>query len=737
MKTFAGGAEVRVFKIASLTLLVLLLFPWPALADGIIIPFPPKPPIPPISALEIKYHRVNVSIKDQVAFTRVDQVFYNPNSFPIEGIYVFPFPEEAAISAFSMYVDGKKLEGKLLKKEEARRLYEQIVRSSKDPALLEYVGRNAFQASIFPIPPGGERRIQVEYTQLLPYEGGIVKYIYPLDTERFSAKPIEEVTINVEISSQKPLKLIYSSSHEVRIERQGENKAIVGYEEKNTLPDRDFALYFSFSPDETGFGLLSYKPTGEDGFFILFLSPEIRQEEERVAKDVIFVLDVSGSMEGEKLRQAKEALKFVLSRLYREDRFNVLVFSTGVYRFADSLVPASEKEKAREFVEELQAGGSTNIYQALMEALADVEDRPTYLLFLTDGLPTVGITDVHRIVEEVSRKIPRNVRLFTFGVGDDVNTFLLDKLASEHRGISTYVRPGEDLEAAVSTFYSRISSPVLTDLSLEFKGVRVRDLYPSPLPDLFAGSQLAIVGRYREGGKATVILKGKKGDREETFSWETEFLPKGGEEFIPRIWAARRIGYLMEQIRLHGETKEIVDEIVELSLRYGIITPYTSFLVEEEIFTPEGREEAVRKLMPNLRMAPEASFGAQAVQRSIVQRDLQETARAVPYVVSERIRPIGDRAFILRDGVWIDTTFERKKMETIKVPFGSEAYFRLLAENPQLGRYFSLGKRVIVVVGDRAYEIVEEPEKPSPSPQRSDFLTRLIHLIRSILKLKN
>ncbi|MCS7286892.1 MAG: VIT domain-containing protein [Anaerolineae bacterium] len=727
---------MRAFKIASLTLLAFLLFPWPALADGIIIPFPPKPPIPPISALEIKYHRVNVSIKDQVAFTRVDQVFYNPNSFPIEGIYVFPFPEEAAISAFSMYVDGKKLEGKLLKKEEARRLYEQIVRSSKDPALLEYVGRNAFQASIFPIPPGGERRIQVEYTQLLPYEGGIVKYIYPLDTERFSAKPIEEVTINIEISSQKPLKLIYSSSHEVRIERQGENKAVVGYEEKNTLPDRDFALYFSFSPDELGFGLLSYKPAGEDGFFILFLSPEIRQEEE-VAKDVIFVLDISGSMEGEKLRQAKEALKFVLSRLHGEDRFNVLVFSTGVYRFAESLVPASEKEKAREFVEELQAGGSTNIYQALLEALADVEERPTYLLFLTDGLPTVGITDVHRIVEEVSRKIPRNVRLFTFGVGDDVNTFLLDKLASEHRGISTYVRPGEDLEAAISTFYSRISSPVLTDLSLEFKGVRVRDLYPSPLPDLFAGSQLVIVGRYQEGGKATVTIKGKRGDKEETLSWETEFLTKGGEEFIPRIWAARHIGYLMEQIRLHGENKEIVDEIVELSLRYGIITPYTSFLVGEEIFTPEGKEEAVRKLMPNLSMAPEASFGAQAVQKSIVQRHLQETTLATPSIVSERIRQIGDRAFIFRDGVWIDTTFERKKMETIRVPFGSEAYFRLLMENPQLGRYFSLGKRVIVVAGDRTYEVVEEPEKPSPPPQKPDFLTRLIRLLRNILKLKN
>ncbi len=724
---------MKTLKAAALALLAFLILSSPALADGIIIPFPPKPPLPPVSALEIKFHRVNVSIKDQVAVTRVDQLFYNPNPFPIEGVYVFPFPEDAAISAFSMYVDGKRLEGRLLRKEEARRLYEEIVRKSKDPALLEYIGRNAFQASLFPIPPGGERRIQVEYTQVLPSEGGLVKYIYPLDTERFSARPIEEVAINVEINSRKPLKLVYSPSHEIRVEREGENKAIVGYEERNVLPDRDFALYFSFSPDEVGFGLLSYKPADEDGFFILFLSPPIRQEEEKVAKDVIFVLDVSGSMEGEKLRQAREALKFVLSRLNEGDRFNILAFSTGVNRFADSLVPVSERGKALEFAEELSAGGSTNIYQALLEALADVEERPTYLLFLTDGLPTVGVTDVRRIVEEVGRRVPGNVRLFTFGVGDDVNTFLLDRLASEHRGISTYVKPGEDLEKAISTFYSRISSPVLTDLSLEFKGVRVRDLYPSPLPDLFAGTQLVVVGRYRDGGRASVTLKGRRGEREEAFSWEADFASKGREDFIARIWAARRIGYLMEQIALHGENREMVEEIVELSLRYGIMTPYTSFLVEEEMLTPEGRDEAVKRLMPGLSMAPEASFGAQAVGKSMVQRGLKETAAAPP-ALSPKLKQLGAKTFILKEGVWIDTAFERGRVETVKVPFGSEAYFRLLADNPSLGQYFSLGKRVIVVEKGTAYEVVEGGEEPPQPPPKPGFLARIIELLRSILR---
>jgi len=724
--------KAKFLKAVGVILLATLFLSSPVMADGIIIPYPPKPPMPPISILEIKYHRVSVTIKDQVAVTKVDQLFYNPNPFPVEGIYIFPFPEEAAISAFSMYVDGKKLEGRLLKKDEARRIYEEIVRRSKDPALLEYVGRNAFQASVFPIPPKGERRIQVEYTELLRYEGGIVKYIYPLDTERFSARPIEEVTINVEITSQKPLKLIYSPSHKVSIERSGENKAIVGYEEKNVLPDRDFALYFSFSSEEMGFNLLSYKPADEDGFFILFLSPTIRQEGEKIAKDVIFVLDVSGSMEGEKLRQAKEALKFVLSRLGPEDRFNILAFSTGVSLFADSLVPASEKEKALKFVEELSAHGSTNIYQALMEALSLVKDRPTYVLFLTDGLPTVGVTDVRRIVEDVGKKAPKNIRLFTFGVGDDVNTFLLDKLASEHRGISTYVRPGEDLEAAVSTFYSRISSPVLTDVALDFEGVRVRDLYPYPLPDLFAGTQLVVVGRYQEGGKATVTLKGKRGEKEEAFSWEAEFQKRGGEEFIPRLWASRRIGYLMEQIRLHGENKEIVEEIVALSLRYGIITPYTSFLVEEEVLTQEEREEAVRKLMPGLTTVPEASFGGAEVQKSIIQRNLQEAVMPAPSPASAKVKQVGNKTFIFKDGVWIDTAFERQRIEVVKVPFGGETYFRLLAENPQLGRYFSLGKRVVVVEKGKAYEVVEEGvEEPV---QKSNIFERLLRLIRKVFK---
>ncbi|MBC8446514.1 MAG: trypsin, partial [Chloroflexi bacterium] len=278
-------------------------------ADGIIIPEPPPHiPITEVRNLTIKYHRVRVTIENQVATTRIDQVFVNEAPYQVEGTYIFPLPEEAAISEFSMWVDGEKLEGQVLDKDQARRIYEDIVRRRKDPALLEYVGRNAFQAQIFPIPSHGERRVELEYSQVLSMEGGLVKYVYPLNTERFSARPLEEVTISVEIHSNEPIKAIYSASHQVAVDRRGDYNATVGYEEYDVLPDRDFELYYTISDEDFGLNLLSYREPGEDGFFLLLVAPKVEVEEREVAEqDVILVLDTSGSMRGEKLDQAKGA----------------------------------------------------------------------------------------------------------------------------------------------------------------------------------------------------------------------------------------------------------------------------------------------------------------------------------------------------------------------------------------------------------------------------------------------
>jgi Ca-activated chloride channel homolog len=229
----------------------------------------------------------------------------------VEGTYVFPLPETSTISEFAMWVDGEKLEGKVLERDEARRIYEDIVRRRQDPALLEYVGLNAFQASIYPIPPGGERRIELEYSQVLPVDNGLVEYVYPLSTEKFSPRPLEEVAVNVTIRSREPLKAIYSPSHQVDVVRRGDHEALVGYEEVGVTPDRDLVLYYTVSQQDVGVNLLSYRPrAGDDGFFLLLAAPQVEVEaQEVVARDVILVLDVSGSMRGEKIEQAKAALR--------------------------------------------------------------------------------------------------------------------------------------------------------------------------------------------------------------------------------------------------------------------------------------------------------------------------------------------------------------------------------------------------------------------------------------------
>ena len=439
--------RIRALLIAITVLGLFLTNLAPAAADGIIIPDRPE-----LNYLTVKYHRVTVTIEDQVSTTHIDQVFVNESGQTVEGTYLFPLPEEATISEFVMWVDGKRVEGEVLTREKARQIYDDIVRRRRDPALLEYVGRNLFQASIFPIPAGDERRIEIEYRQVLPVEGGLVRYVYPLSTEQFSARPLEDASVNVTIVSKEPIKAIYSPSHPVAIDREDDYRASVGWEGRDVAPDKDFALYYTVSQEDLGVNLLSYKERDEDGFFMLLVAPKVEVDEAQVvAKDVILVLDTSGSMEGEKLDQVKDALRFVLDNLNPEDRFNIVEFNTRVHSYADSLQAARRARDAADWVRDIQAGGSTDINRAMLEAL-DMADRerPTIVIFLTDGLPTAGVVETDLILNNVKQAARSNVRVFTFGVGDDVNTLLLDTMARDLRGASAYVRPGERIDEQVS-----------------------------------------------------------------------------------------------------------------------------------------------------------------------------------------------------------------------------------------------------------------------------------------------
>ncbi len=705
------------FTFALLIFVAVLTSPNAALADGIIIPEPPPGiEISPLSQLEIRYHHVDVTIRDQVAVTRVDQVFYNPNEWVVEGSYVFPIPVGATVSEFSLWIDGQPVHGEILPAEDARQIYEEIVREMQDPALLEYIGQDALQASIFPIPPGGERRIALEYTQVLTAENGLVRYQYPLNTEKFSTQPLEQVKISLDVESNSPVRAVYSPSHTIAVNRDGDHHFLAGYEENYVTPDSDFVLYYSLGESEA-FHLFSYKDTADEaGFFMLLLAPRPNSEIQAVPKDIILVLDRSGSMEGEKFSQAQEAAQHILDHLNPEDRFNLIAFSTGVESYANHLRPAADAPEARAWIDRQSAVGSTDINRALLEAAAVADaERPTYLIFLTDGLPTEGVLESQQILDNFAQVARSNVRLFAFGVGYDVDTYLLDTLTSENRGASTYVLPGEPLAEILSAFYAKISVPVLTDLELDFGDIVVYDQYPSPLPDLFLGTQIVVVGRYQVGGTADLTLRGKINGSTQIFhfpeqAFSDRYSTSAEYSFIPRLWATRKIGYLLNQIRLNGPQQELVDQIVQLSIRYGIVTPYTSYLVTEPLAL--GAEEQDRIANEAFdEMAAEAgapTSGEQAVEKAVDQGALQaaESVSGLSDEAAESVRFVGSRTFVMQNDTWVDTAFDPSTMQTVPVIFLSEDYFALAAAHASLGAALALGERVIVLYEGRAYEVV-------------------------------
>ena len=736
--------EIRRILLAAAILVGLLAWAQPVLADGIIIPEPPPWPEPPPleeTWLTIRYHRVTVTIEDQVAITHVEQEFVNQHDWEAEGTYIFPLPEGAAVSEFVMFVDGTAVEGKILEADEARTIYEDIVRRRRDPALLEYVGRAAVQARIFPIPPGGSRKIEIEYSQVLPVENGLVRYVYPLNTERFSARPLQEVSVRVDIRSADAMRAIYSPTHQDRvyIERDGDYRAVVGYEAMDILPQEDFEIIYTVAQEDVGLNLLSFRDAPDDGFFLLLVAPSVEQDRIRaIPKDVIMVLDTSGSMEGEKIEQAREALVYVLKHLNQEDRFNIVTFSTGLRQYGQALRPVSEVGEASEWVKRLEAVGGTDINRALLEAMAQIEEasaqaagaeRPAVIIFLTDGLPTEGVTEIEGILSNVNASAPDNVRLFPFGVGDDVNTILLDTLAEEHRGASGYVRPYERIDEEVSAFYAKVSTPVLTDIALDFGDIQIDDTYPYPLPDLFAGTQLILVGRYRGSGATRITLTGQVNSERRTFIYEGNFRSQGGDDFIPRLWATRKLGHLLTQIRLRGERREWVDAIVALSIRYGIITPYTSFLIDDEdilsteILTEDGQAEAAEKLLALPTPAPSGAPAVEMAEEEAQLRDAESAGEGtLPEAANQVMKAAGSKTFVLQDGIWTDTSFDPSQMSTTQVGFGSGSYFDLLAARPEWGQFLALGDRVIFIAEGTAYEIVAGDAgpvqlPPSPTPE--------------------
>ncbi|HEX9912967.1 MAG TPA: VIT and VWA domain-containing protein [candidate division Zixibacteria bacterium] len=705
-------------KKVSLIISFFLLLTSNIWADGFIIPVPRYPEEPPPPYLSIKYHNVEIKIDNQVAQTTVDQVFKNDFPHDLEGTYIFPLPEDASISKFSMFIKGEEVKGEILDREKAKRIYEEIVRRRKDPALLEYYNQGMFRARVYPIPANGETRIKLGYSQILKLENGLCEYKYSLSTEKFSRNPLESVRIELVINSDIPIKNVYSPTQEIKVERENDHRVKVSYFEENTKPNKDFVLYYTLSEEEIGFNLLSYQDEKEGNFFMALFSPQLQRVEKPIRKKIIFLLDTSGSMQGEKIQQAKNALIFCLNGLNPGDSFNLIDFDDRIKTFKERLLLATKEniDSGVKFIQGCEAEGGTDINSALSEGLSEFnpEDKTSYLIFLTDGLPTVGVTDIKKILENI-RARNSNGRIFVFGVGFDVNTHFLDRLAKDNHAASDYVTPNEDIEVKVSDFYKKISNPILSDLSLKFSGVKTFDLYPGELPDLFSGSQIIVLGKYEGEGISFATLTGYTNEGRETHSYNLKFSPDEENSFIPRLWAMRRIGYLSDQIRLYGKNTELVDEIVHLSKRYGIITQYTSFLVDTDrsINVTADRPIIEKGVTSNLR----TMTGSEAVYQALKSQELQ-SAPVVPdrYTDSSgkekkvtEVKQVANKTFFKKGELWVDSEYDTK-LKTIKIQRFSPAYFDLARRFPEFEKYLSLGDKVIFVFKDKVIEIADQGE---------------------------
>ena len=556
-----------------------------AQAAGLLIPEDKK--LPPLAMVN---HLVTVSVEDQVAVTTVEQTFRNHTDRPLEATYLFPVPRGASVDRFTMWVDGKETNGELLDAKKAHAVYTEIVRRTQDPGLLEYLGNNLFRMRVFPVPARGDQKVKLSFKSIAPKDGPVVEYVYPLKTDGKSTSTLEEFSVKIAIKSQTPIQNVYSPTHAITIVRRGEKEAEVTFERNQAVLDKDFQLFYGSGGGDIGLTPLLYKPvTAEDGYFMFLVSPQVEAPMKRLPRDMVFVLDTSSSMSEQKMAQAKKALKYCLGKLGAEDRFALIKFSTSVTPFREGLVAADKDhvELANKWIDDLRTSGGTAIWPALDTALAlrpNDPARPFTIVFFTDGQPTVDETNPDKIVKNVTGKNTGNTRIFTVGVGDDVNASMLDQLADATRGVTTYVRPAEDIETKVASLYNKISHPVLTDVKVAATAsIRLHEMYPPKLPDLFHGSQLVVIGRYSGSGHAAVRLTGMVGGEPREFVYELNFPAKtgleNGKDFVEPLWARRKVGYLLDQIRANGEQKELVDEVVALAKKYGIATPYTSYLV--------------------------------------------------------------------------------------------------------------------------------------------------------------
>ena len=723
--------------------LVLQMLAASAMAQGLLVvvntnervPLPRpsvrRPPTPPPMSYKIKELAVAARVTDQVARVQVSQSFVNTGSRQMEVSFVFPLPYDGAIDRLTFLVDGKEFPAKLLPAKEARKIYEEHIRRNQDPALLEWMGTGMFKTSVFPVPPGAERKVTLRYSQLLRKDHNLTDFLFPLGTAKYTSAPVETVEIRASIESSIEIKSVYSPTHAIEVKRPGSKTAVVSYSSKNQVPTSDFRLFYGVAKGKLGAGVISYRPEqGEDGYFLLLASPQIKAPDaERPKKNVVCVFDRSGSMSGKKIEQAKEALKHVLNNLRDGDLFNILAYDSEIEAFRPEMERYNDKtrQQALGFAEGLYAGGATNIDGALKTALGMLTDssRPNFIIFMTDGQPTAGQTNESQIVAASRQNNKVRARMISFGVGYDVNSRLLDRLSRANFGQSEFVRPNEDIEEQVSRLYNKISSPVMTDVAvkLEFDSVNVAEgppvtrMYPKQLTDLFEGEQLVVVGRYSKPGLAKVKITGKVGNTDQKFDFPVKLVEKSDDQsyaFVEKLWAMRRIGEIIDEMDLQGKNDELIKELVSLSTKHGILTPYTSFLADEDAAPTElaATGPATRRagvLLDRLDEAEgQAAFSGRELKKQLLEAQLAEPADAPvgglaggsqwggrgarlrdvdkdADIVVKAVQVVGNKVLYKRGNVWYSFDVAKKDMaqlagKTKVITRFSNEYFELVGK---------------------------------------------------------
>jgi len=677
----------------------LICPPVAARAQGWIEPHPHRPlqgAVVRVSSM------VRATVEGPVVRFEIEEQYRNTGGGLAEGTYLFPLPGEAVFTDFSLFQGTQELRGEMLPADQARTIYEDIVRRKRDPALLTLAGHGLVRAQVFPIGPGETRRVILRFTQMMRREGDAYRLRYALG-QRGGIDTA--VRISVEIPEAEAWGRPYSPTHALSFRRDR------GALHLDVAGDQggDLDILLPRFDGNVGIALLTHAPVPrENGHFLMVLTPA-STEAAPTPRDLTLVVDVSGSMAGAKLEQARAALLQAVRTLRPGDRFRLVSFSSGVLEFADGWSPVTPdtRRKAERWVGQLEARGGTNIAGALDAALSTQAStgRHPLVLFLTDGLPSVGERSPEALGAQAAAAIGA-MRVFPIGVGHDVNTYLLDRLARDGRGTVEYVSPGENVEEVMGRVVTRTSRPALTDLRLVHAPVALEELAPADLPDVFAGDEVVITGRYRGAGRGPLVIEGRRNGRSERITLNADFPRQtASNDFIPVIWASRRIGELTRTIRLEGETAALIDQVRELGLRYGILTPYTSYLVQERGLLAH-QVPPVQSAAPR----PEAQSGAVAFRLARESRDRTEaktlgaaedvaldaaTIRVRGETGPGAIRRIAGRVLVLREDVWTDMA-ARDTVPVVAIATFSDAWFALLRELPELAPVLRAGDTVLL-----------------------------------------